>query len=85
MIHEVAPVFLFPYLMQGSAKQELPHRIETDSDSEGSSNDTPSGTFISYDEVVNHLLATYADNSTIYLTDSAIIALKQREPGAYRL
>lgn len=37
------------------------------------------GALRSYDEVVNHLLATYAYGSTIYATTTAINDLKNRE------
>lgn len=74
-IDEGAAAFLFSHFMLGSAKQEILHRVEGDSDTEDDSDNARSGSLRSFDEVVNHLRATYADNSTISATDSAITAL----------
>ena len=80
-VHEGAAVFLFAHFIKGSAKQDLIHRIETDDIDDDLSTDSTYDTtdmLRCYDEVVNYLLATYADESTISQAHSAIQALRQR-------
>lgn len=70
---------MISHFILGSARHELLTHVEGDSDSDNDDETTQSGSLRSYDEVVKHLLATYADNSTISVTDSTITALQQRE------
>lgn len=65
--------------MQGSAKQDLLHRIEGDSNGDDSDGDLSCGVLRSYDEVVNCLLATYSNESSILKANLAITDLKQHE------
>lgn len=57
-MHDGAAIFLFSHFMVGSAKYELLNRIEGDSDTKSGSENAPSGSLRSYDEVVNRFLAT---------------------------
>lgn len=63
--------------MLGSTKQELLNRGEGDSDTDYCTT-AQTASLHSYDEVVNELLATYADNSSIAPTDDTIISPCQR-------
>lgn len=78
-IHEGAAVFLTSHFMQGSAKQDLLHHLEGASNDEIDDDNTSGCALCCYDEVVNHLLQTYANDDIISATDSAIRSLKQRE------
>lgn len=65
--------------MQGSAKQDLLHRLEGVSNDETDHNDTSDGALRCYDEVVYHILQTYAHDFIISATDAAISNLKKGE------
>lgn len=65
--------------MQGSAKQDLLHRVEGGS-SDGTEDDKLSdGALRSHNYVVNFLLHKYADDVVICTTDAAINEIKQKK------
>lgn len=78
-MHGEVSLFLFAPFMQESLKQDLLHRIKVDSDVHDSDGDLSCGTLCPYDEVVNYLLATYANESSISTADAAITDIEQHE------
>lgn len=61
----------FSHFLLGSVKHDLLHRVGKDSDTDDSTIDQ-NGSLRSYRKLVNHLLSTCADDSTIHTTNAAV-------------
>lgn len=78
-VHYGAALFLFAHLMQGSENPDLLLSVQGGFDIGNDENEHSNGALRCYDEFVNYLFQTYADDGTISATGAAIIELKQRE------
>lgn len=72
-IYEGTTFFSFAHSQQGSAKQDLLHRVGGGSDDDRNDEEPPDGALCFYDEAVNYLLQKYVDCATISAKDAAII------------